>query len=248
MTTESLTPSQRLDRTRADLETLRRRTNTATTLTTLVGILLLAVLCGYFYFGYRLFNEFTQPTTMVDLAAGLIDDQIPEARRALEQQVRDQAPAWAETLSEQALAAVPSAREHFESYVSDNIDGVLEKGTDLTEEKFRAFLQANRDTLTADMKELATSPELAEAQLDTLQESLESQIQLDLRSQFRDLFESLVLLNEKLDRLQHASDLSEDEHRELRLLKLARRLNQRGISSNALSLSLPSLGSRSAAD
>jgi hypothetical protein len=213
-----------LEAVRRDLAVLAGRAQRSSMLTLVVGAIALAALTGYFWFGYNKLKEFSQPQLLVDYGAQIMSDRLPEARASLEKQVRDQAPAWAEGLSRRAIESMPTAREQLEKYLSKQLDEALDKGTIVTEEKFREFLKDNHETLAVSIRDISTSPEEAEKELEAIEAGLEKTIQGDLRRTFRDMCDGLVLVNEKLDRLKKAEGLTEGELLERRVAILARRV------------------------
>lgn len=224
---DSSRSAKALEDVQRQLGELRGRANRASTLTLVVGAIALLLLTGYFTFGLSLIDQFSEPELLVAQGAQLIDEKLPEARASLEQQVATQAPIWAEGLSRRALDSMPSAREQLETYVMKQLDEALSRGTVMTEERFREFLNQNRDELALSLKDLSDSPELAQVRLVNLQRAMEKEIQGDLKRTFRDAYDGLMLVNEKLDRLKNAEGLTEGEQLERRVLLLARQIQAR---------------------
>lgn len=231
--------TQRIDQLYRELAAQRRRTDQSATVTALVGGVILLGLAGYFYFGYTQFSEVTRPERIVQAAETIVNDNLPVARKAIEEEVNRSAPVWAESLSKQAQNSMPTARKKLEEYVTAEVDKTLNQGLQLTEEQFRTFLQNNRATIERSMKELASNPTLAEETINELVNSLEKQLKGDLQMKSRELFTALNLSNEKVKKLQSNLNLTPGEHIERRLLMLARRLQMQALPSSGGSSAAP---------
>lgn len=224
MSSANTNPAAAIDDVRRQLASLEGRAKRSWLFTLILGAVALTMLTLYFTYGLRLLDEFTRPESLVTLGSQLLDDHLPRARQSLQEQITTQAPTWAEGLSRRAIDSVPTAREQLEKRLMEQIDQALDKATLLSESKFREFLTANRAELELSMKDLASSPELAEERLVELQGALEKQVQGDLEMSFRDAYQGLTLVNDKLDRLKNSEGLSEGEQIERRVLLLARTL------------------------
>src|SRR5262245_30739610 len=86
-TPQPLSTSDRLDVAQRDLRKLRERLQRATLLTVVIAALLLLVMGGYAYYLSRLWNEFTEPAGLVNLAETMIDENLPKTRATLEKQI-----------------------------------------------------------------------------------------------------------------------------------------------------------------
>ena len=117
----------------------------STTVTMVVGVIALALLTAYFYFGYGEIAKLLEPKTLVPYGAGMLEDNLPDARQRMVQLVNDSAPAWAEQVSQNLRQSIPTAREKLEDYILSQTDDMLVQTTKITEEKFRATIQENRE-------------------------------------------------------------------------------------------------------
>lgn len=216
----------RLAQLRRDLEAERRKTARSTTLAAILGVVALIALGIYFAFGYKMIDETTQPRRLVEVASTLVQDNLPAARQSLQEQVAASAPVWAEGLSQQAQAALPSGREQIETYVLDQVETSLTKGTVLTEDRLRTFLRQNSARLERDIQDLSGTPEQAEKALASIQEALERELQADMLTQSRDFHAALSGAVDKLKRYQEGVGLTPDEQDERRILLLLRALQQ----------------------
>ncbi|MBM4002848.1 MAG: hypothetical protein FJ295_06100 [Planctomycetes bacterium] len=202
------------------------RLRLANSFTLIVGVLLVALLAGYFIFGYRQLAEIMEPDTLVAAASTWIEEQLPVARRTVQDEVTRHAPDWAESLSKQAQNSLPDLRGKLEEHVLLQVDEMAEKAMDISEVEFRKFLRDNREPLRKSFEELAVNPQLADESLQLIEEMVDREFQFNMREGADDLFAILNLMTAKLSRLKSGKDLDELEQLERRVLMLARRLQQ----------------------
>ena len=225
-TAPSAGAAARLEQLRRDLTAERKRIGTSAIALGVVGLIVLIALGIYFGYGYSLIAETTEPDRLVTVGMDLLDKNLPEVRRTVQEQVATNAPIWAEGLSRQAQAALPTAREKLEDYVLTQVEERLKEGTVLTEERFRQFLRNNHAQLERDIQELAQSPELAESSLASLQEAVEKEIGTDMLAQSREFHAALSAIVEKLKKYHAGVNLTPEEQNERRILLLARALQK----------------------
>src|SRR5260370_14090599 len=72
---------ERLERLEQDLNRQRRRLDSTTTLTAIVGIIALLAVAGEAWYGYREISLFTDPDKVVLLGQQMLDDHLPELQR-----------------------------------------------------------------------------------------------------------------------------------------------------------------------
>jgi len=200
------------------------RIRRGTVLTLVVGLLLLGLMAAYFYYGYTEISSIAKPETLVQAAATKIQDQIPDIRKAAEDEVAKSAPVWAASLSQQAQSSLPTLREKLEAYAIEQVDQTAAQTISLTEAEFRRFLRENRETLEQGFRELATSPELADESLNRVQAALEARFRGSMEEGSQDMFATLHDLNSKIARLKTGQNLSQEEQLERQILMQARRL------------------------
>jgi len=94
---------KRLVATEKLLKDLSAKSTRSARLTILLGGLLLALMAFYFIYGYQQISTLLEPDTLVSLGEQWIEEQLPEARKAAEAEVRKSAPVWAASLSKQAV-------------------------------------------------------------------------------------------------------------------------------------------------
>jgi hypothetical protein len=202
----------------------RRQLAWRTRFTAFVALVLLAVLAGYFYFGYRNFDDVTRPELVVQAAETFIDMNLPELRKSLQAEIIRSAPGWAEQLSEQLQTSMPQAREQLENHVVQQMDGILHEANAMSQDQFRTFLQQNRPVLERGFQDLASSPKLAEKTMDEVIDALDQQLSLQMKRESSELFDTVVQMKQKLDLLKNAQNLTNEQQIERRVLMLTRRL------------------------
>src|SRR5262245_31927425 len=130
---------EKLDRLQRELTSLKGRINRSTTLTVVVVAAGLILLGGYLIYGYVEIAAATQPNAVVDAATGLVDESLPEARKALRQEITKSAPAWAAGLSKEARDQMPALRKKLEQLTVDGLDSGLREADLLTEKEIKEF-------------------------------------------------------------------------------------------------------------
>jgi hypothetical protein len=215
---------QRLERLERRMASQRTRVARRSRVTAFVALILLVVLAGYFYFGYKNFDEVTQPKIVVQVAESFVDQNLPELRKSLQAEIVRSAPGWAEQLSSEIQSGMPKAREQLENYIVDQMDAVLHETNTMSQEQFRTFLKENRPVLEQGFKDLATSPTVAEETMQNVIDALDKQLAKQMQVESSDLFDTVSQMKKKLDRLASAQDLSKEQQLERRVLMLTRRL------------------------
>lgn len=194
------------------------------TVTAVVGVVVLVLLTAYFYFGYGEIAKLLEPSTLVPYGATMIEDNLPDARQRLVQLVNDSAPGWAEQVSQNLRQAIPTARGKLEDYILSQTDELMVQTTKITEEKFRATIQENRELIESGFNELANSEELSDVTLQAMVAALDEQLSADLRDQAASVLDTLEQLRIRVQKLVVGVGLDEEEQSERRILMLARRL------------------------
>lgn len=163
-----------------------------------------------------------EPDRLVPYGASMLESRLPEARKALVKQIADSAPSWAKELSVQARKEIPGLRTKLETYVLSNTDEIMNKVSTLTEDQFRKALQENREIVESGFKELSSNDKLSEETLNALVSALEQELKSDLKSQAKDLLETLQYLSERVQRLSAGKSLDEQERYMRQILMIAR--------------------------
>ncbi len=196
----------------------------SSSITSIIGAIALVALSIYFYFGYTMIAGLLEPETLVPYGARMLEDRLPEARRALVKQIADSAPSWAKEASLQARKEIPGLRVKLETYVLSNTDQVLDKVSTLTEDQFRKALQENREIVESGFKELSSNDKLSDETLNAMVNALEQELKSDMKSQAKDVLETLQYLSERVQRLSTGKSLDEQERYMRQILMISRRL------------------------
>jgi hypothetical protein len=189
-----------------------------------VGIVLLGLLAGYFWYGYQQISSVMNPDTLVAAASGWVEDQLPEVRKSLETEVDKSAPVWAASLSKQARDSLPSLRSKLEEHVMQQVDATIEQTVNMTDAEFRKFLQDNRPTLEQGFKDLKGDPALAQESLQRIEDAVQEQFAVNMQQGASDLFATLGQMRAKLVRLKAGTSLTQEEKLERHVLTLLRGL------------------------
>ena len=217
-------PNERVDSALRDLEKLRRGFQRGTWLTAIVGFLLLALLAGYFCYGYFQIKILADPENLVALVGTTLDSQIPVVRQSVETQVNDNAAVWAEQTSQQIVAYAPTLREHVETAALAQTDDLIDKFTVMGETQFRRVIDENRDTMKNGLQQLKANEELDAHVMELFEAAFEKELQVSMESQSEELTAALTEINERLAQLGSGEGLEPEEVIHRRILMLARRM------------------------
>ena len=225
------TPHERLAACERELHANAAGLQRSNNFTLIVGVGLIALLGGYFWYGYSEISSVLNPDKLVSLGEMVIEDNLPEVRKKLEVEVTASAPIWAESLSKQAQDSLPQLRGKLEEHILAQVEVTLEKTVEMTEDEFRKFLKENKDVLNQGFVDLKSSPHLAEATLERVEHAFEQQFASNLKQDAHDLYATLEQMQIKLERLKANVSLAADEVIERRLLMLARRIQKDKVNA-----------------
>ncbi len=220
---------ERLQRLEQDLIRQRKRVNTTTTLTAIVGAIALIALACYSYIGYREVSVLRNPEMVVEYGQQMLDDNIPQLRRKLEIEIIESAPQWANTLSKEALEQLPVARRQLEKLTTDYMDEALANSRSMTDQQFRTFLRDHHEDMEKKFEELAKSPELAEASLADLERDLDKDFQTNMQAEAAELLKKLTHYANGFKRMREGKNLNQEEQLGRRAWMIARRLRSENI-------------------
>jgi hypothetical protein len=215
---------ERLHRLEQDLIRQRKSADGSTTLMTIVGIIVLAVIAGFFYYGYREVSIFRDPNKIVNYAEVTLDQNIPVLRDRLITEVNESAPQWAEMLSKEALGYLPTARERLEKYAKEYADEAMKQTHQVTDDQFKKYYREHHAELQKKFEELAKSHDVAENALLDLQADLEKDLQINLQADAKVLLKEITQRNQNFKRLKDGKDLNQEAQLERRAWMLVRAL------------------------
>ncbi|MFH1266833.1 MAG: hypothetical protein ABIK89_13980 [Planctomycetota bacterium] len=218
------TVTERIEATHKELRALRRRFRRGSWITLIVGLALLLLIAGYFAYGYKEISSFKDPEGLVSLVGNTVDQQIPELRRRLEEEVKNNAGTWAEQASQQVVAAIPPLRQQLEDYTCARSDELIAQLNVLGEKEFRRILDENRPTVERALDDLQSGDEVSEEVVALLQAAMEKELQLGMEDQAQVVLTLLSDLNKNMKNLETGENLTPEQENERRVLMLARRL------------------------
>ena len=207
-----------------EVEMLRRSIERGNRLTVIAAGIMLAVMCGYFYYGYTQIAELMQPKLLVPYIAQTVDSQLPLARESLQAEIEKSAPEWAENLSSQLISAVPSAREALEKYVLSQTQSSVELVTAIPEPEMKRLISEHREVLEDALTQLSDEEELPDEMLNLLMSATEAELQSNLKKDAGAVLHTLGGLNDRLAHLKAGSELTPEETIERRIIMIIRKL------------------------
>lgn len=217
---------ERLAAVEKELDGLARSLHRGSRVTLLLAVLLLAVVSGYFIYGYSQISAVLQPQEIVGAAATLLDDNVRVARQTLQDEIVRSAPFWAEQLSQQALAAMPGLREKMQGYVLTQSSVALDQIEFTSQEQFQRALSQHRDEFAALAAELKDNEIASDAILDGVRKALEQEVGVEMQRDAGELLSAVRTANERLLKLASGQGLSMDQKLERDALMLAKRIQK----------------------
>lgn len=192
--------------------------------TAVIGIILMAAMLGYFTFGFSEIEDLTKPENLVALAGEVVNSSLPEIRESVQTTVKDQAPDWAQAISDQAIGATPTIRESLEDHILAQTEGVIANGVNLGEAEFRKILRENKTAFEDTLDELAEGEEFSEETMQIFLDAVNKELGRDMEDQAEEVLGTLIALNEKIQKLSSNSGLNKEEALERQTLMVIRRL------------------------
>ena len=223
---EILALDKRLEASQGELELLRRNIRRSSLFSTIVGVLLLLLLTGYFTYGYVKIAAFLdEPEQFISLVAQTAEDYLPKGRKDLEATITESAPEWAERASEELVARAPDVRKALEDSILVQTDLLVQELSGFTEKEFHDFLINQRPTLETSIREWSSGEEVPEETIAVLQEALDKELQANTQQQADVLLHTLYALKDKLKKLAEGRYLNGEESLERQAMMIIRRLH-----------------------
>jgi hypothetical protein len=234
-----------LDAAQAELAKRGAALRMSTNITVGIGVVLIALMIGYFSYGLSQIKDLADPEILISLVqdqlqgANLPSDldgtfqklkefNLPTSLEGLsgwiDEQIDENAGPIAEQFSIQAIEMAPSIRVTLETYALDRMEELVDQGTTFTADKFAEMVDENRITIEGAMVDVAGSPELTEKVIKNLVTMLEEDLGADIQEHAGLVLGTLNALNTKLDRLATADDLNHEEQLEKDSLMLLRQV------------------------
>lgn len=230
----------RIERVHQELVAQKQSTDRSTALVALVGIVVIVVAAVFYYYAYRQIGQLVnEPKTLVTATAGLVDERLPDLRKQIEEQVSQNAPEWATTLSVQLKESLPGYSSQFVDYAVGQADNAFNEGTAMSDDQMKGVINKHKPQILQLIRELKTNDMLPESSMRILEQALEDEMGADMNAQSRQIMDSLMSAREKMARLKAGKDLKPDEMIERNLLLVARRMRAEGDDSKAEGAKLP---------
>ncbi|MDG1873360.1 MAG: hypothetical protein P8J27_05590 [Mariniblastus sp.] len=208
-----------------ELASKRRSTNWGSNLTLIVGMIAILLLCGYFGYGYYMFNDITNPKTIVASAKSYVEDLSIEARKTAGEEVRKSAPIWAKQASLELVANMPEIRKKAETTLQQYFDEQLSRTKDLTRSEFAKIVQANREDFEEAIN-IIVEENKSDEFVAKVMPIIEQQYATDMKGQINDVLGGLQFINGQLDTLAAGKDLNPIQQKQRYILGLTRLVRQ----------------------
>ncbi len=215
----------------AKLTDLKKQFNREAFLTASVGTLLVAVCCGYFWYGYVQIGELLQPQRLVDYATVMAQDKLPEIRQQFEEVVQKNSPVWAAEISRQAVASVPAVREQLEDFMVRQSDELVARTFEFTQPELDRFLNENQASIQRIITELKSDNAASKEAIAEVQKGLEQALQVKLQSQAEQAVRTLDEMAAKAEFLKAGNGLSEMDQKLKETISILRRLHLRELGA-----------------
>jgi hypothetical protein len=216
---------ERINQLSKELAAKRRSTNWSSNLSLIIGMLLILLLCGYFGYGYYMFDDITNPKTIVASAKSYLEDLSVEARRTAGEEVRKSAPIWAQQASTELVANMPSFREKAEITFNQYFDEQVEKTKELTRSEFANIVENNRGDFQEAIDTLVQRGKSDEF-VAKIMPIIEQQYATDMKTQVSNVLGGLQFINQQLDKLSTGQDLNPIEQQQRYILGLTRLMRE----------------------
>lgn len=222
------TPShleERIDLLTKELASKRRGTNWATNLTLLIGLIAILLLCGYFGYGYYMFDNITKPETIVSSAKMYLTDYSEQASQVASDEVRKSAPIWAQEASRELVENIPTFREKAEASIIKYFDEQLENSQDMTRDQFAKIMEDNRDQFK-DAIDVIVEEGTSEEFVNKIMPIIEEKYAPDMKANVSNVLGGLQDINRRLRKLARSKELNPIEEQQKHILGLTRLLRE----------------------
>jgi hypothetical protein len=233
------TDSQKLAHIQSTVASLQNRLNREVLITSLLGLVTIVAICGYFYYGYTQINELLQPKTLVNYAGTMAQDKLPELRQQLEAEVEKNAPVWAEELSRQAVSSMPQVREQLEEHIISQVDAMFTQTVTLTEPEMKKFMEEHKTEIARAISELKQDDKvLSDESMAEIEKSVSDALGTDMKEQAHEALRTLQEMIAKGTQLRDGQNLNEFDTRLRAVIMILRRFHLRERAGEA-PLALP---------
>jgi hypothetical protein len=153
-------------------------------LTLLVGVVLIAGLAFYFWYGFTTIGSFLgekdAAKNILDFIEGQLNDNMKPATDYVEKLVKDESPAWAKMASDSIVEGMPSAREHAVTASIAAMDESVNQQNEHLKTLVAAYIQKNEAKIKDAVSRLTGSKEDQDQFLKDLNESFAKEVEVDI--------------------------------------------------------------------
>ena len=169
------------------LRTHARSASFGAGLTLLVGVVLIAGLSFYFWYGFHVIGGFlsekTAANNIIDIVEGQLNDNLDPARKYLEDMVKDNAGSWAQMASDSVVGGIPTARDHGVVFAVSGLEQSLAESNKHAKDMVVAHLRKNEAKIRDAVKRLSSADaKEADQFLADLREAFAKDVEVDLDS------------------------------------------------------------------
>ena len=211
---------KRLDETIAKLEKGQR-------INTIIGIVLIVVILGYFGFLISQVRGLSTPESVSEIATGYARERIPDMRQGLSDQLTQNAGKYINDAIDQALQTVPDVRRKAHQVAIQQSDKYMNQVRTELEKMMDQALEQNSAEISLLIDELQTVEGTQEFE-DTLYKILMEPIEEgNLHVDIQAYGVALMELSNKLERIANDRDLGESERIERDLIVALKEFSNR---------------------
>ncbi|MCB2156679.1 hypothetical protein KQI84_17520 [bacterium] len=202
---------KRLDETISKLERGQR-------INTILGIVLIVVIMGYFGWLISKVNDLTTPESVSELVMGMAREQIPDARKGLSEQLTENAEGYINDAFDEVLSSAPDLRREAHKFALQQADKYMKQIRTELESMMDQAIEMHSEEISLLIAELQTVEGTQEFE-DTLYQILMAPIQEEnVHVDIQAYGVALEELANKMQRLAEAKDLTESERIERDIL------------------------------
>lgn len=197
-----------------------------------MAVVLTLEIFGLAWYTYLRIQTALEPENLAERVETAIRENYPEFREELVIHVQEEAPAIAQQVSEEMIAAAPDARQELEQLTARQIEIGLDSATDLSADAFREMLQENHDEILEIFEAIEEAPDEAHQLAVETENNIEQQFGVDIERQAKAALRTHRKLNQKLERLSQADEtLSAKELIERRIVRILRTMQEKHLET-----------------
>jgi hypothetical protein len=213
---------------KADQQPVPQPVSTSAYVSAILALVLVAEIAGIGAYAYYRVRRVLAPENLADRVEEAIRENYPEVRQEVVTEIKSQAPQIAEQVSQEILSSAPEARHYLERLTARELEAGLDQATQLSAEQFRKILDENRDKVEAAFEAIDGAPEEARQLILETEDSIETQLGVNIQQQAENTLLTYRRLNDKLERLVDPdATLEPQELLERRILRILKTMEER---------------------